>query len=186
VYRFALEVAMPVAKVYTKSQWDAFARTLDALPEKPEAERGLGVREAMKEVRVPIRHAQGKGYTLEQIADQAKRAGIDITAGTIRYALRSEGKRNRAGKGNSADNTARPATGAAATGTVTTLPRAHRAAEDGASRTNHVRTEGRTDSEAEGRNEARPRGGQQKSNRNPCRCHVRSHSRSNPIRTICE
>ncbi|MCI0148788.1 hypothetical protein KNO81_23165 [Paraburkholderia sediminicola] len=146
---------MPVARVYTKSQWDAFARTLDALPEKPEAERGLSVREAMKEVRAPIRHAQGKGYTLEQIAEQAKRAGIDITAGTIRYALRSEGKRNRAGKRNGADNMVRPATGAPATGTVTTLTRAHGATQGGASRANNLRPEGRTDGHAEGR----PHGG---------------------------
>ncbi|RDJ98463.1 hypothetical protein [Paraburkholderia lacunae] len=146
---------MPVARIYTKSQWDAFARTLDALPEKPEAERGLSVREAMKEVRAPIRHAQGKGYTLEQIAEQAKRAGIDITAGTIRYALRPEGKRNSTGKRNSAGNTARPLTGAPATGTVATLSRAHAAAQGGASRANSLRPEGRTDGRAEGR----PHGG---------------------------
>ncbi|RKE39425.1 hypothetical protein B0G76_5843 [Paraburkholderia sp. BL23I1N1] len=150
---------MPVARVYTKSQWDAFARTLDALPEKPQAERGLSVREAMKEVRAPIRHAQGKGYALEQIAEQAKRAGIDITAGMIRYALRSEGKGSRAGKGNSAGSMARPATGAPATGTVTTLPRAHGAAHGGVSRANSLRNEGRTEDGNEGRNEAHPHGG---------------------------
>lgn len=37
---------MPVARVYTKSQWEAFARALDALPEKPEAEHGVTVRDA--------------------------------------------------------------------------------------------------------------------------------------------
>lgn len=148
---------MPVARVYRKSQWEAFARTLDALPEKPEAERGLSVREAMKEVCVPIRHAQGKGYTLEQIAEQAKRAGIDITAGTIRYALRS------AGKGNSAGNTARPAARTPAPRTVMALPRTHGVAQGGASRVNSPRTEGhtggRTEGRTEGRNEARPHGG---------------------------
>jgi hypothetical protein len=136
---------MPVAKVYAKSQWDAFARTLDALPEKPEAERGVSVRDAMKDMRAHIRTAQTRGYTLEQIAEQAKQAGIDISAGTIRYALRP------AGKGNSAGNTARPATKAPTPGTVTTLPRAHGAAQGGASSANSLRNEGRT--------EARPHGG---------------------------
>jgi hypothetical protein len=147
---------MPVAKIYTKSQWDAFARELDALPEKPEAERGLSVREAMKEVRAPIRHAQGKGYTLEQIAEQAKQAGIDITAGTIRYALRSEGRRNSAGKGNSAGNTARPTTRAPVAGAVTTSPREQGAAQGSASRVNDPRTEMRNE---EARTEARAHGG---------------------------
>ncbi|CAE6936152.1 hypothetical protein R69927_07434 [Paraburkholderia domus] len=142
---------MPVAKLYTKSQWDAFAQTLDALPEKPETERGVGVRDAMKEMRAHIRGAQTKGYTLEQIAEQATLAGIDITAGTIRYALRSGGKGNSAGKGSSTGNTARPKTRAPATGTVTTLPRTHEVAQGGASRSSSLRTEMR--------NEARPHGG---------------------------
>ncbi|MFM0208097.1 hypothetical protein PQQ96_11855 [Paraburkholderia sediminicola] len=154
---------MPVARVYPKSQWEALARTLDALPEKPEAERGLSVRDAMKDIRGRIRTAQTKGYTLEQIAEQARQAGIDITAGTIRYALRSEGKRNSTGKGNSAGNTARPVTKAPAPVTVTTLPRAHGAAQGGASRVNNPRpdghTGGRTEGRTEGRNEARPHGG---------------------------
>ncbi|MGY6258259.1 hypothetical protein ACXIVK_32855 [Paraburkholderia caledonica] len=83
---------MPVARVYTKSQWEAFARALDALPEKPDAERGVTVRDAMKDMRARVRAAQAKGYTLEQIAEQAKSLGIDITAGTIRYGLRPAGK----------------------------------------------------------------------------------------------
>nr|WP_228977909.1 hypothetical protein [Paraburkholderia gardini] len=152
-----LEVAMPVARVYPKSQWEALARTLDELPEKPEAERGLSVRDAMKDMRGHIRTAQTKGYTLEQIAEQARQAGIDITAGTIRYALRS------AGKGNSAGNTARPATKTPAPGTVMALPRTHGMGQGGASRANSPRTEGhtggRTEGRTEGRNEARPHGG---------------------------
>lgn len=83
---------MPVARVHTKSQWEAFARALDALPEKPEAEHGVAVRDAMKDMRSRVRAAQTKGYTLEQIAKQAKLHGIDITAGTIRYALPQPGR----------------------------------------------------------------------------------------------
>lgn len=136
----ALEVAMPVAKVYTKAQWDAFGRTLDALPEKPEAERGVSVRDAMKDIRGRIRGAQTKGYTLEQIAEQARQAGIDITAATIRYALRAGRRGNSVGNGNSAGNVARPATKAPAPGTVTTLPRGQGVAQGCTSRANNVRT----------------------------------------------
>ena len=63
---------MPVVKVFTRSQWDEFVRGLDALPDKPASERGMTVREAMKEVKSHIRTAQNKGYTLGQIAEQAK------------------------------------------------------------------------------------------------------------------
>jgi hypothetical protein len=90
---------MPVARVYTKSQWEAFARTLDALPKKPEADHGVTVRDAMKDMRARVRAAQAKGYTLEQIAEQAKPHGIDITAGTIRYALRAAGNGTRPSPG---------------------------------------------------------------------------------------
>ncbi|MEX3844336.1 MULTISPECIES: hypothetical protein [Paraburkholderia] len=83
---------MPVAKVYTKSQWEAFASALDALPERPETERLVSMSDAMKDMRARVRAAQAKGYTLEQIAEQAKPHGIDITASTIRYALRVAAK----------------------------------------------------------------------------------------------
>jgi len=98
---------MPVARVYAKSQWEAFSRALDALPEKSDAERGVTVRDAMKDMHARVRAAQAKGYTLEQIAEQAKSHGIDITAGAIRYGLRA------AGKGGSANGT-RAASGARA------------------------------------------------------------------------
>ncbi|MEM5343666.1 hypothetical protein [Paraburkholderia azotifigens] len=126
---------MPVAKVYTKSQWEAFGRALDALPEKPDTERGVTVRDAMKDMRARVRTAQAKGYTLEQIAEQAQRQGLDITAGTIRYALRSTGK------GGSAGGVARPASGARAPGTeevFTVQPRA----QDVTSPVKHVRKDG--------------------------------------------
>jgi hypothetical protein len=79
---------MPVVKVFMRSQWDEFVRGLDALPDKPASERGMTVREAMKELKSHIRTAQNKGYTLGQIAEQAKRAGVDISAGTLKLALR--------------------------------------------------------------------------------------------------
>ncbi|WP_133791886.1 hypothetical protein [Paraburkholderia silvatlantica] len=53
----------------------------------------MTVRDAMRVLRVHIRDAQTKGYSLEQIAEQARGAGIGIAAGTIRYALRGIGSR---------------------------------------------------------------------------------------------
>ncbi|MEW6346609.1 MAG: hypothetical protein AB1704_38745 [Pseudomonadota bacterium] len=124
---------MPVARVYTKSQWEAFAHTLDALPEKPEAEHGVTVRDAMKDMRARVRAAQAKGYTLEQIAEQAKSHGIDITAGTIRYALRAAGKGSGTGSGTRPSPGARTAGQAA--GAAGRQP-------DAPPRTNHVRKDG--------------------------------------------
>ena len=70
---------MPAPKTYTKAQWDEFARRLDALPEKPPSERRVTVRDAMPKVRAHINAARAKGYSLEQLIDQAKQAGIDVT-----------------------------------------------------------------------------------------------------------
>ncbi|KXU91140.1 hypothetical protein CI15_00675 [Paraburkholderia monticola] len=135
---------MPVAKIYTKSQWEAFGRALDALPEKPDTERGVTVRDAMKDMRVRVRTALAKGYTLGQIAEQAQQQGLDITAGTIRYALRSTGK------GSGAGSVARSA-GARAPGAEKTFTAQSRA-QDATYQTKHVRTDG-------GKTEARPRSG---------------------------
>ena len=136
---------MPVAKVYTKSQWEAFGRALDALPEKPDTERGVTVRDAMKDMRVRVRTAQAKGYTLEQIAEQAQKQGLDITAGTIRYALRSTGK------GGSAGGVARPTSGARVPGAEKVFTAQSRA-RDATSQTMHVHKDG-------GKTEARPQSG---------------------------
>jgi FKBP-type peptidyl-prolyl cis-trans isomerase len=122
---------MPVVKVYTKSQWDEFARSLDALQEKPDSERGVTVREAMKEMRTRIRSAQTKGYTLEQIAEQAKRAGIDVTASTLKYGMRSAGK----------GNTARQTTKAPTSREVSTPPRGQTLTQGGASRADIARND---------------------------------------------
>ncbi|MGF6938324.1 hypothetical protein OKW41_007486 [Paraburkholderia sp. UCT70] len=84
---------MPAPKTYTKAQWDEFARRLDALPEKPPSEQRVTVRDAMSKVRAQINGARAKGYSLEQLIDEAKRAGIDITASALRYALQDTKKR---------------------------------------------------------------------------------------------
>jgi hypothetical protein len=124
---------MPVARIYTKSQWEAFSRALDALPEKPEAEHGVTVRDAMKDIRARVRAAQAKGYTLEQIAEQAKPHGIDITAGTIRYALRAAGKGSGGGNGTRASSGAPAAAqaGGAAVHRPDAPPRTSQVRKDG-------------------------------------------------------
>ncbi|NIF76166.1 hypothetical protein F3J20_01950 [Paraburkholderia sp. Cy-641] len=84
---------MPAPKTYTKAQWDEFARLLDALPEKPPSERRLTIRDAMPKVRGHINAARAKGYSVEQLVDQARQAGIDVRANTLRYALQEKAKR---------------------------------------------------------------------------------------------
>lgn len=125
---------MPVAKGYTKSQWDAFASALDALPEKPDNERKVSMREAMREMRVRVRAAQAKGYTLEQIAEQGRQHGIDMTAGSIRYALRPAGKSGGAAR-------TVPGTREAASGSRPAQPAVTRA-QDAQAQTRHVRKDG--------------------------------------------
>ncbi|PRE45465.1 hypothetical protein [Burkholderia multivorans] len=122
---------MPVAKVYAKSQWEAFGRALDALPEKPDTERGVTVRDAMKEMRARVRAAQARGYTLEQIAEAAKSHGIEITAGALRYGLRAAAKGGASG--------ARAPSGTRAAGPAATSATR---APDNPPRTNPVRRDG--------------------------------------------
>jgi len=84
---------MPAPKVFPKSSWDRFAQQLDALPERPADDRGLAVREAIKDIKNTIRAAQAKGYSLEQIIEQAQSVGIDISEGTLKRAMRTTVKR---------------------------------------------------------------------------------------------
>ncbi|WP_321968612.1 hypothetical protein [Paraburkholderia tropica] len=84
---------MPAPKTYTKAQWDEFARLLDALPEKPPSEKRITVRDAMPNLRAHIDAARAKGYSVEQLINQAKQAGMDVTASALRYALQETKKR---------------------------------------------------------------------------------------------
>jgi hypothetical protein len=89
---------VPAPKMYTKAQWDEFVRLLDALPEKPPSEQRITVRDAMPNVRVHIDSARAKGYSVEQLIEQAKQAGIDVTASALRYALQETKKRRGTGR----------------------------------------------------------------------------------------
>lgn len=78
---------MPVAKSYTRAQWDELARSLESLPVKPEAEQRVSITEAMKEMRVVIGAVRKKGYTLEEIVEHARMKGVDFSVGSVKYAL---------------------------------------------------------------------------------------------------
>lgn len=78
---------MPGAKSYTRAQWDEFVHTLEALPEKPRNEQRVTVSDAMKELRAHITATQEKGYTLEEIVQEAERKGLDVSIGAVKYAL---------------------------------------------------------------------------------------------------
>ena len=78
---------MPGAKGYTRAQWDEFVDALEALPEKPRNEQRVTVSDAMKEIRAHITATQAKGYTLEEIVQEAGRKGLDVSIGAVKYAL---------------------------------------------------------------------------------------------------
>lgn len=86
---------MPVVKSFTQPQWDAAARRLEALPEKPAHEHRVNVRDAVKSMRSRISDAQSKGYTLDEIVQQLAQEGVDISASTLRYAMQLATKEGR-------------------------------------------------------------------------------------------
>ncbi|MGY6252402.1 hypothetical protein [Paraburkholderia caledonica] len=86
---------MPAVKSFTRAQWDAAARRLDALPEKPAHEHRVNVQDAMKSIQPQIVDAQRKGYTQEEIVQQIAQDGVEISAGraggaTRRYECRHD------------------------------------------------------------------------------------------------
>jgi hypothetical protein len=78
---------MPVAKSYTRAQWDELVHSLESLPVKPEAEQRVSITDAMKEMRVVISSVREKGYTLEEIVEHARGKGVDFSVGSVKYAL---------------------------------------------------------------------------------------------------
>ncbi|WP_296652567.1 hypothetical protein [Paraburkholderia sp.] len=83
---------MPVSKSYTRVQWDVFAQALDALPEKPRDNQRVTISNGMREIKAKIRAAQEKGYSLDEIVEEAKRQGLDVGIGAVKYALYSPKK----------------------------------------------------------------------------------------------
>ncbi|MBJ9625739.1 hypothetical protein [Burkholderia multivorans] len=86
---------MPVVKSFTQAQWDAAARRLDALPEKPAHEHRVNIRDAMKCLQSQVIAAQRKGCAQEEIVQQIAQDGVEISASTLRYAMRCVTKENR-------------------------------------------------------------------------------------------
>ncbi|MFP4896646.1 hypothetical protein [Paraburkholderia sp. EG304] len=78
---------MPVAKTYTRAQWDELVRSLESLPVKPEAEQRVSITDAMKEMRLVIGAVRKKGYSLEEIVEHARKKGVDFSVGSVKYAL---------------------------------------------------------------------------------------------------
>lgn len=85
---------MPVAKSYTRAQWDELVHSLESLPVKPEAEQRVSITDAMKEMRVVISAVREKGYTLEEIVEHAREKGVAFSVGSVKYALYPS-KKNR-------------------------------------------------------------------------------------------
>ncbi|SEA67682.1 hypothetical protein [Paraburkholderia sartisoli] len=86
---------MPMVKRFTQAQWDAASRRLDTLPAKPAHEHRVNVRDAIRSMQTQISSAQKKGYTLEEIVHQLAQEGVEISASTLRYAMRRAAKENR-------------------------------------------------------------------------------------------
>ena len=83
----AWERIVPGGKSYTRAQWDEFVHALEALPEKPHNDQRVTISDAMKEIRAHITATQAKGYTLEEIVQEAGRKGLDVSIGAVKYAL---------------------------------------------------------------------------------------------------
>jgi hypothetical protein len=84
---------MPAVRSFTRGQWEALGRRLDALPEKAKDEQHLKVGDGVKSIRTQIIAAREKGYTLHELIEQAAQEGIDVNLNSLRYAMRrAEGK----------------------------------------------------------------------------------------------
>lgn len=84
---------MPVVRSFTRGQWEALGRRLGALPEKAKDEQHLKVGDGVKSIQPQISAAREKGYTLDELLEQAAQEGIDVNLNSLRYAMRrAEGK----------------------------------------------------------------------------------------------
>lgn len=84
---------MPAIRSFTRGQWEALGRRLDALPEKAKDEQHLKVGDGVKSIRTQIGTAREKGYTLCELIEQAAQEGIDVNLNSLRYAIRrTDGK----------------------------------------------------------------------------------------------
>jgi hypothetical protein len=86
---------MPVVRSFTRGQWEALGRRLDALPEKANDGQHLKVGDGVKSIRTQISAAREKGYTLNELIEQAAQEGIDVNLNSLRYAMRRSEEKGR-------------------------------------------------------------------------------------------
>ncbi|AXF22232.1 hypothetical protein CUJ89_07775 [Burkholderia pyrrocinia] len=126
---------MPVVKRFTQAQWDAAARRLDALPDKPAHKHHVTVRDAVQSMQPQISGAQQKGYTLDEIVHQLAEEGVDISASTLRYAMQRTAK----------DRRGEPVAKTSPTTRATALPRTRKSKKTRPSRADHTENRGGQD-----------------------------------------
>lgn len=84
---------MPVVGSFTRGQWESLGRRLEALPEKTTSDQPLKVSDGVKSIQKQIGTARQKGYTLNELIEQAAQEGIAVSVNSLRYAMRrAEGK----------------------------------------------------------------------------------------------
>jgi|GEM_PF-6699344 len=93
---------MSSVRNFTRAQWEALGRRLDALPEKPKDKQPLKVRDAVSTIQTQIRMAREKGYTLNELIEHAAQEGIDVNLNSLRYAIRQTDEKKRVQRKNSA------------------------------------------------------------------------------------
>jgi hypothetical protein len=86
---------MPVVRSFTRGQWEALGRRLDSLPEKTKDEQQLKIGEGVKSIRTQIGAAREKGYTLNELIEQAAQEGIGVSLNSLRYAMRRAEEKGR-------------------------------------------------------------------------------------------
>lgn len=99
---------MPVIRSYSRGQWEALGRRLDALPEKPKDKQPLKVTDGVNAIQAQMQMASKKGYTLSELVEQAAKEGIDVSLNSLRYAMRRTNETRRVQRKSSAVSDKRP------------------------------------------------------------------------------
>jgi hypothetical protein len=90
---------MSVVRSFTRGQWEALGRRLDALPEKAKDEQPVKTGDGVKSIRTQISAAREKGYTLNELIEQAAQEGIEVSLNSLRYAMRRADGKGRIRRG---------------------------------------------------------------------------------------
>lgn len=72
---------------------EKISTALDQLPEKPKEEREQTTTELVAALKLKIKAAQAKGYTLTEIVDLFKQSGAKISLSTVKASLGTSPKR---------------------------------------------------------------------------------------------